>query len=77
MYYSHPCSYCSKVFYTYNADKWKAASILYTAIKKHLTDYDEDHKEYKFDDGEAIDTKEVFAAMIESTEPPAGGYEAR
>lgn len=75
MYYSHPCSYCSKLFYTYNTDKFQAAKILYAGIKQHLIDYDEDHKEYKFDDGPTIDTNEVYAALTESDTPPSGGYE--
>ena len=75
MYYSHPCSYCGKNFYTYNDSSYEAAKILYTGIKKHLIDYDEDHKEYDFDDGPATDTNEVYGRMTHSKEPPSGGYE--
>lgn len=75
MYYSHPCSYCSKIFYTYSNNRYDAAKALYEGIKKHLTDYDEDNKEHTFDDGPEIDTNEVLAAMTESKEPPPGGYE--
>ena len=75
MFYSHPCSYCNKVFYTYNDSKFEAAKILYAGIKNHLTEFDEDHKEYKFDDGPSIDTNEVYAAMSESKDLPSGGYE--
>ncbi|MEK6861497.1 MAG: hypothetical protein AABY07_05995 [Nanoarchaeota archaeon] len=74
MYYSHKCSYCSKVFYTYNTNKEYASRALYYGIKKHLIEYNEDHKEYKFDDGPKIDSNEVYANMIESTSAPSGGY---
>ncbi len=77
MYYSHTCSYCTKVFYTYNDSREHAAKILYTGIKKHLIDYDEDHKEYKFDDGPQVDTNEVYAEIGESDEAPSGGYELK
>lgn len=75
MYYSHPCSYCSKIFFTFNSDKDEAASVLYYGIRKHLVEYDEDHKEFKFDDGASIDINEIYAAVTESSEEPAGGYE--
>jgi len=75
MYYSHPCSYCSKIFYTYGSSRYEAAKVLYHGIKKHLHDYNEDHKEHEFDDGQAIDTNEVYKALTESTESPPGGYE--
>lgn len=75
MYYSHPCSYCSRIFYTFHSSKEQAASVIYYGIKKHLIEYNEDHKEYAFDDGAQIDTNEVYAAVIESNEAPAGGYE--
>jgi hypothetical protein len=75
MYYSHPCSYCGKIFYTFDEDKYRAAQTLYAAIKQHLIDYDEDRKEYDFDDGPSIDTNEVYTALSESKTPPSGGYE--
>lgn len=75
MYYSHSCSYCTKIFFTFNSSKGQAASTLYYGIKKHLIEYEEDHKEYAFDDGAQIDINEVYAAVIESSDPPAGGYE--
>jgi hypothetical protein len=75
MYYSHPCSYCTKIFYTFHSDRRQAASILYYGIKQHLIDYDEDHKEYQFDDGSSIDINEVYAAVNESDDEPSGGYE--
>lgn len=74
MYYSHKCSYCSKVFYTFNSSKEYASRALYHGIKKHLIDYNEDHKEYRFDDGPKTDSNEVYAAMTESTSAPSGGY---
>jgi hypothetical protein len=75
MYYSEPCSYCSKVFFTFNEDKAVASRKLYAAIKQHLKDYDEDHKEYKFDDGETADSNEIYGEMTESKDRPSGGYE--
>ncbi|MBA3723761.1 MAG: hypothetical protein H0W89_02590 [Candidatus Levybacteria bacterium] len=75
MYYTHPCSYCHKLFYVYDTDKYRAAATLYAGIKKHLQDYDEDHKEHDFDDGASVDTQEVASAMTESAEPPPGGYD--
>lgn len=75
MYYSHSCSYCTKIFYTFTSSRHNAAKILYSGIKKHLIDYSEDHKEYQFDDGPSIDTNEVYSAMSESNEPSSGGYE--
>lgn len=77
MYYSHQCSYCHKVFYTYNNDKHAAAATLYAGIKDHLIQYGEDDKEHEFDDGASIDTQEVFAAMSESSDAPSGGYELK
>jgi len=75
MYYSHPCSYCSKVFYTYADSKEHAAATLYAGIKQHLISYNEDDKEHQFDDGASIDTNEVYAAITESAEAPSGGYQ--
>ena len=75
MYYTHPCSYCTKIFYVYHDSKEAAATVLYYGIKKHLTEWDEDHKEYQFDDGPGIDTNEVYYAMVEANDPPDGGYE--
>lgn len=75
MYYSYPCSYCSKVFYTYDSHKSNAAKTLYYGIKQHLIDYDEDHKEYQFDDPPEIEIYEIYRYATELNEPPAGGYE--
>lgn len=77
MYYSHPCSYCTKVFYVYHNSKEAAAKILYFGIKQHLIDYNEDHKEFDFDDGPEIDVNEVYYALIELNDPPVGGYELK
>jgi hypothetical protein len=75
MYYSQPCSHCSKIFYTYNSNKETAARTLYAGIKQHLIDSDEDDKETKYDDGPTEDTNEVYGEMTESNDPPSGGYE--
>lgn len=75
MYYSYPCSYCGKVFYTFNDNKEQAARVLYEGIKEHLKEYDEDHKEYKFDEDPETEENEMYKEMTESNEPPAGGYE--
>jgi hypothetical protein len=77
MYYSHQCSYCHKVFYTYDTDKHRAAETLYYGIKDHLVHYDEDDKEHEFDDGPSTDTQEVYSNMSESSDPPSGGYELK
>lgn len=75
MYYSHSCSYCTKIFFTYNSNKHEASKTLYHGIKKHLIEYNEDHKEFQFDDGVEIDVNEVYYAVTESEQSPAGGYE--
>lgn len=75
MYYSHACSYCARIFYTFHDNKERASEKLYYGIKQHLIDYNEDHKEYAFDDGPSIDINEVYSVVIESEDPPPGGYE--
>ena len=75
MYYSHPCSYCTKVFYTYDSNRTRAAHKLYQGIKKHLQDYKEDHKEYKFDEAPEIEANQMYNEMTESTDAPRGGYQ--
>jgi len=77
MYFSYKCSYCGRLFYTYNADRHGAAKSLYHGIKQHLTEYDEDRKEHQFDDGPQMDTDEVYSAMAEASDRPAGGYELK
>jgi len=49
---------------------------LYYTIKQHLIDYDEDRKEYEMDDGEQMDSDQIYSEMREYNNPPAGGYEA-
>jgi hypothetical protein len=75
MYYSHPCSYCRKVFYTFDNNKKNAARKLYEGIKKHLIAYNEDHKEYKFDEAPSIEENQMYNEMTESTTAPRGGYQ--
>lgn len=75
MYYSHSCTYCSKVFYTYHSIKEAAAEILYKGIKSHLIEYQEDHKEYELDEGPSIEIDQMYYAISETEEAPAGGYE--
>lgn len=75
MYYSHPCTYCTKVFYTFHDRKEQAAQILYYGIKKHLIDYNEDHKEYKMDDDPKVVINAIYYAVAELHEAPSGGYE--
>lgn len=77
MYYSHGCTYCTKVFFTYHGTKERAAEILYVGIKAHLVDYNEDHKEYELDDDPKIEIDEMYYAMIELNEPPTAGYELK
>ena len=75
MYYSYPCSYCGKVFYTFNDDREQAAQILYNGIKEHLKQYDEDHKEYEFDEDPEIETNQMYQNMTETKDIPQGAYE--
>ena len=75
MYYSYQCSYCRRTFYTYANSSSQAASTLYHGIKQHLIDYNEDHKEYEFDEHPQIEIHQMYQNMTESQEAPAGGYE--
>ena len=75
MYYSFSCPYCSRLFYTFNDSKEQAAATLYSGIKKHLISYNEDDKEHTFDDPPEIETNEVYEAMSEANQAPAGGYQ--
>lgn len=75
MYYSYPCPYCRKLFYTYHSNKEHAAEVLYHGIKKHLTEYGEDHKEHTLDEGAHIEVNQMYAAVSESSDEPTGGYE--
>lgn len=74
MYYSYPCSYCGKTFYTFQKNKQYAAEVLYEGIKQHLINYDEDHKEYKFDEAPTIEVRQMYSAMTETSTKPSGGY---
>ena len=77
MYYSHSCTYCTKVFYTYHGRKEQAAEILYIGIKAHLIEYNEDHKEYELDDDPKVEINEMYYAMSEHSEPPTAAYELK
>lgn len=77
MYYSQQCSYCYKIFFIYEHDKYIASEKLYLAIKKHLGEYGEDDKEYKYDDGLVKDSQEIYLEMKESVTAPPGAYEVR
>lgn len=74
MYYSYNCSYCRRLFYTYSNNRQQAASVLFYGIKKHLVDYDEDHKEYHFDEHPQIEVRQMYDQMSEHEYPPPGGY---
>jgi hypothetical protein len=75
MFYSHPCSYCNKIFYTFTDSKEQAAKILFDGIKQHLIEYQEDDKESEFDHGPEIGTNDVYSTMTETKDRPTGGYE--
>lgn len=75
MYYSHSCSYCSKIFYTYHSSRQGASKVLFEGIKKHLIEYGEDHKEYMFDEDSSIEVNQMYYAMTEHEDEPAGDYE--
>lgn len=76
MYYTYPCPYCGKIFYTYNKNKEQASHVLYNGIKQHLIDYKEDEKEYEMDDGEQMDSDQIYYGMKELSYAPVGGYQA-
>ena len=76
MYYSFRCTYCGRLFYTYDDSREQASKTLYYTVKQHLIDYDEDHKEYEMDDGEEMDSDQIYSEMVESNDAPPGGYEA-
>lgn len=75
MYYIRSCTYCSKVFYTYQDRKEDAAKVLYEGLKKHLTEWGEDHKEYELDEAPEIEIDQMYYEVIESEEEPASAYE--
>lgn len=75
MYYWYPCSYCGRVFYTFQNYKETAAEVLFNGIKNHLVEYNEDDSEYEFDDRPDLEVNQMYYAMHESLEPPYGAYE--
>lgn len=74
MYYSHTCSYCSKLFYTYNEDKDLAAKTLYAGIEAHMKEYNESEDASFYHDPE-LDTNRIYSEIVESSEEPSSGYE--
>jgi hypothetical protein len=75
MYYSFPCTYCGRLFYTYNGNKESAATTLYNGVKQHLKEYDEDRKEYEMDDGPTLDIEQIYHEASSANDRPSGGYE--
>lgn len=75
MYYSHKCTYCGKVFYTFNANQETAANTLYNGIKSHLKEYGEDEKEHELDDSVYEDVNQIYSGLDQSNDVPSGGYE--
>jgi hypothetical protein len=63
------------VFYAFDENKSQAAKKLYEGIKKHLQEYNEDHKEYEFDEDPSIEVRQMYGEMTESNDEPMGGYE--
>lgn len=76
MYYSFPCTYCHRVFFTYDTNKHRAALTLYRTVKQHLIDYDEDKKEYEMDEGEQTTSNRIYGVMKASLHEPRNGYHA-
>jgi hypothetical protein len=76
MYYSFPCPYCRRLFYTYTNNKHQAASTLYYGIKRHQKEYGEDEKEHTLDD-EYITTEinRIYTRLNASDDEPSGAYE--
>lgn len=75
MYYSYACTYCGKVFYTFNENKETAANTLYDGIKKHLKEYGEDEKEHELDDGRTLDVNQIYTEADGADDKPTGGWE--
>ena len=76
MYYTYKCPYCGREFYTYSNLREDASHVLYKAIKQHLIDYGEDRKEYEMDEGEQIESDQIYAGMQELKYKPVSAYEA-
>lgn len=74
MYYTYACTYCERIFYTFDDDKWAASQRLYDEIKKHLISYNEDDREHKLDDGRYEDSTEIYNEIGELNEKPENGY---
>lgn len=77
MYYSYTCAHCSKVFYTYNGNKERAADSLASGIKQHLIETDEDRKTPALDSDPESNSDELYYSMTQSSEVPSGGYEIK
>ena len=75
MYYTYPCSYCGKMFYTFSDNRQIAAQTLFDGIKAHLKDYNEDHREYQFDEDPQIEVRQMYSSMTETSDEPQGAYE--
>lgn len=75
MYYYRACTYCAKIYYTYNGNKEEAARIIYEGLKAHLQEWNEDHKEYELDEAPEIEVDQMYYEMIETEDEPAGAYE--
>lgn len=75
MYYSYPCPACGKIFYTFSEHQQTAAQILYDGIEKHMTDYNEQRKNYVLDHPGYQDVNTIYYNMTPSASIPAGGYE--
>lgn len=76
MYYTYRCTYCQRAFYTFDRNKHHASVTLYRAVKHHLIEYGEDHKEHEMDDGEVEDSQQIYLEMTESPVEPHGAYKA-
>lgn len=75
MYYSHPCPYCSKVFFTELSNRTHAAQTLYEGIKEHQRRYGEDAKEHTMDQAPSIEINQIYREMTQLDEKPYGGNE--
>ena len=77
MYYSYPCPYCKKVFYTFSDSRDQAAQILDVGIMQYAKDYTEDHKSYELEQEPETETNYIYNKMAESKTYPTGGYELK
>lgn len=74
MYYSHTCTHCGKIFYSFNDDKELAAEAIYAGIEQHMKDYGESEDASYYHE-EGLDTKRIYSELTESSEAPSGGYQ--